>query len=278
MITGEQLKAIQNHNQIAIRKDDGEWEILGNINTFEMSCECGESPTINIEISQNHIYTMPNPNYATEIVFPEIPDITQCYYNPDVTIDLNLDGIDAMRYCVEDIKNTKKLEEKEGKDMKLLNMYVEKSEKNIKEYYEKLLDEEYEDRGVVKEFKALCDKFQEDLAKLAEKTANDECKLVEIDCEYFESGYGIECNPTEEEQEIREKLSEEVRNLHDKIDEVNAQLEIVTSDENSSHHDINYVLYNYGIVDDANKLTPYTPTFVGKEAPKKAGRPKKVSE
>lgn len=279
MITGEQLKAIQNHNQIAIRKDDGEWEILGNINTFEMNCECGESPTINIEISQNHIYTMPNPNYATEIVFPEIPDITQCYYNPDATIDLNVDGIYAMRYFVEDIKNTNKyLEKKEGENMKLLNMYVEKSEKNIKDYYEKLLDEEYNNREVVKEFEDLCNKFQEDLAKLAEKTANEKIKLIELEYEDFESGYGIECNPTEEEQEIREKLSEELRNLHDKIDEVNAQLEIITSDENSSRHDIHYILHNYGIVDDNGKLAPYTPTFADKEAPKKVGRPKKVSE
>ena len=167
---------------------------------------------------------------------------------------------------------------KEGKDMKLLNMYVEKSEKNIKDYYEKLLNEEYDNREVVKEFKTLCDKFQEDLAKLAEKTANEKIKLIELEYEDFESGYGIEYNPTEEEQEIREKLSEELRNLHDKIDEVNAQLEIVTSDENSSHHDVNYVLHNYGIIDENYKLTPYTPTFVGKEAPKKAGRPKKVSE
>lgn len=167
---------------------------------------------------------------------------------------------------------------KEGKNMKLLNMYVEKSEKNIKDYYAKLLNEEYNNREVVKEFDDLCNKFQEDLAKLAEKTANEKIRLIDLEYEVFESGYGIECNPTEEEQEIKEKLSEELRNLHDKIDEVNAQLEIITSDENSSHHDINYVLHNYGIIDENNKLTPYTPTFVGKEAPKKAGRPKKVSE
>lgn len=167
---------------------------------------------------------------------------------------------------------------KEGENMKLLNMYVEKSEKNIKDYYEKLLNEEYNNREVVKEFEDLCNKFQEDLAKLAEKTANEKIRLIDLEYEVFESGYGIECNPTEEEQEIKEKLSEELRNLHDKIDEVNAQLEIITNDENSSHHDINYVLHNYGIIDENNKLTPYTPTFVGKEAPKKAGRPKKVSE
>ena len=188
------------------------------------------------------------------------------HYEPSCSIDLGTLNL----YNYE--------EKKEGENMKILNMYVEKSEKNIKDYYAKLLNEEYNNREVVKEFEGLCNKFQEDLAKLAEKTADEKIRLIELEYEDFESGYGIECNPTEEEQEIREKLSEELRNLHDKIDEVNAQLEIITSDENSSHHDINYVLHNYGIIDENYKLTPYTPTFVGKEAPKKAGRPKKVSE
>ena len=251
MITGEQLKAIQNHNQIAIRKDNGEWEILGNVNNFEMSCECGEIPTINMEISQNHIYTMPTPNTPQPINFPTLGELD--LYKHHDGCDIICDSLDALRYAVEDMNK------KEGENMKLLNMYVEKSEKNIKDYYEKLLDEEYNNREVVKEFKTLCDKFQEDLAKLAEKTTSNKCRLVEIDLEYFESGYGIECNPTEEEIEIREKLSEELRNLHDKIDEVNAQLEIIGNDENSSHHDVNYVLHNYGIIDENNKLTPYTP-------------------
>jgi hypothetical protein len=191
------------------------------------------------------------PNTPQPIKFPTLGEWD--LYKHHEGCDFGCDGIDALRYAVEDINK------KEGKDMKLLNMYVEKSEKNIKDYYEKLLEEEYEDRGVVKEFKALCEKFQEDLAKLAEKTISNECKLVELDWEDFEPGYGIECNPTKEELEIREKQNEEFENLHDKIDEVNAQLEIITSDEHSSHYDINYVLHNYGIIDENNKLTPYTP-------------------
>ena len=173
MITGEQLKAIQNHNQIAIRKDNGEWEILGNVNNFEMSCECGEIPTINMEISQNHIYTMPTPDKPQPINFPTLGEWD--LYEHHEGCDFGCDSIDAYLYGVWNTENNNEenLNKKEGKDMKLLNMYVEKSEKNIKDYYEKLLDEEYNNREVVKEFKTLCDKFQEDLAKLAEKTTSN---------------------------------------------------------------------------------------------------------
>ena len=229
----------------------------------------GSSITINSD-GINLIGTTSTPYTPYPIKFPTLGEWD--LYKHHEGCDFSWEGVDALRYVIENMNK------KEGKDMKLLNMYVEKSEKNIKDYYEKLLNEEYNNREVVKEFDDLCNKFQEDLAKLAEKTADEKIRLIELEYEDFESGYGIECNPTEEEQEIREKLSEELRNLHDKIDEVNAQLEIITSDENSSHHDINYVLHNYGIIDENYKLTPYTPTFVGKEAPKKAGRPKKVSE
>lgn len=220
------------------------------------------------------------PNTPQHINFPTLGE-WDLYNNNHKGYDFSLDSIDAYVYGIWNTKNNdeeENLNKKEGKDMKLLNMYVEKSEKNIKDYYEKLLEEEFNNREVVKEFKDLCDKFQEDLAKLSEKTAFQKIKLIKLTYEDFESGYGIECNSTEEEDMLRDKLNEELKQLHEKVEEVQAQLEIVTSDENSSHHDINYVLYNYGIVDDANKLTPYTPTFVGKEAPKKAGRPKKVSE
>ena len=247
-------------------------EDLENAQVY-INCEALNDGVSSITINTdgiNLIGATPTPYEPYPIKFPNLGELD--LYKHHEGCDFGCDGIDALRYAVEDMNK------KEGKDMKLLNMYVEKSEKNIKDYYEKLLDEEYNSREVMKEFKTLCDKFQEDLAKLAEKTANDECKLVELDWEDFEPAYGIECNPTEEEDMLRDKLNEELKQLHEKVEEVQAQLEIVTSDENSSHHDINYVLYNYGIVDDANKLTPYTPTFVGKEAPKKAGRPKKVSE
>ena len=194
------------------------------------------------------------------------------------------DDIDAMRYCVEDIKNTEKMEEflnkKEGKDMKLLNMYVEKSQENIRKYYNNLIEMEKNNDVVTKEYDELINKFVEDMEKLAEKynesnTPNG--SYLTEDCGDYDFHYMVLHKTTEKEEMYMDLCNEELKQLHDKIDEVQAQLEIITSDENSSHHDINYVLHNYGIIDENYKLTPYSPTFV-EEAPKKAGRPKKVSE
>ena len=155
-------------------------------------------------------------------------------------------------------------EKKEGKNMKLLNMYVEKSQDNIRKYYHNL----------------------EDMEKLAEKynesnTPNG--SYLTEDCGDYDFHYMVSHKTTEKEEMYMNLCNEEFKQLREKIEEVQAQLEIITNDENSSYHDINYVLHNYGIIDDNGKLTPYNPTFVDeeapvKEAPKKAGRPKKVSE
>ena len=170
---------------------------------------------------------------------------------------------------------------KEGKDMKLLNMYVEKSQDNIRKYYHNLIEMEKNNDVVTKEYDELINKFMEDMEKLAEKynesnTPNG--SYLTEDCGDYDFHYVVSHKMNEKEEMYYKLREKELKQLHDKIDEVNAQLEIITSDENSSHHDINYVLHNYGIIDENYKLTPYTPTFVGKEAPKKAGRPKKVSE
>ena len=197
------------------------------------------------------------------------------------------DTIDAMRYCVEDIKNTNKyVEKKEGENMKILNMYVEKSQENIRKYYNNLIEMEKNNDVVTKEYDELINKFVEDMEKLAEKynesnTPNG--SYLTEDCGDYDFHYMVSHKMNEKEEMYYKLREEELKQLREKIEEVQAQLEIITNDKNSSYHDINYVLHNYGIIDDNGKLTPYTPTFADeeapvKEAPKKVGRPKKVSE
>lgn len=196
------------------------------------------------------------------------------------------DSLDALRYCIDDITSTKKLcEEKEGENMKILNMYVEKSQENIRKYYKNLMEMEANNDVVTKEYDELTNKFVEDMEKLAEKynessTPNGSYLTY---CGDYDFHYIVLRKPTEKEEMYHKLCDEELKQLREKIEEVQAQLEIITNDENSSYHDINYVLHNYGIIDDNGKLTPYTPTFTDeeapvKEAPKKVGRPKKVSK
>ena len=173
------------------------------------------------------------------------------------------DDIDAMRYCVEDIKNTKKLEEKEGKDMKLLNMYVEKSEGNIRKYYKNLIELEKNNDVVQKEYDKVVEGYKKAMEELAEKyneVNSPTGSFIIIEPAFgMESRFTVVHKTTEKEEMYTNLCNEELKQLHDKIDEVNAQLEIIGNDEHSSHRDVNYVLHNYGIIDENNKLTPYTP-------------------
>lgn len=176
-------------------------------------------------------------------------------------------------------------EKKEGENMKLLNMYVEKSQENIRKYYRNLIELEQSNDVVQKEYDELINKFKEDMEKLAEKynESNTPNGSYLTYCGDYYFHYMVLHKHTEKEEMYYKLRDEELKQLREKIEEVQAQLEIITNDENSSYHDINYVLHNYGIIDDNGRLTPYIPTFTDeeapvKEAPKKAGRPKKVSK
>lgn len=200
------------------------------------------------------------------------------------------DTIDAIRYCVEDIENTNKyLEKKEGENMKILNMYVEKSQENIRKYYDNLIEMEKNNDVVTKEYDELINKFMEDMEKLAEKynelnTPNG--SYLTEDCGDYDFHYMVVHKSTEKEEMYHKVCNDELKQLHDKIDEINAQLEMVDmfGDENNCDYDtVQGILVEYGVINENGRLTPYTPTFADeevpvKEAPKKAGRPKKVSK
>lgn len=200
------------------------------------------------------------------------------------------DEIDAMRYYVEeDIERTKCYEKyvlgkKEGENMKILNMYVEKSQENIRKYYDNLIEMERNNDVVAKEYDELINKFVKDMEKLAEKynesnTPNG--SYLTEDCGDYDFHYMVSHKITEKEEMYYKLRDEEMKQLHEKIEEINAQLEMLDmfGDENNANYDVvQDILTEYGVINENGRLTPYTPTFADEEAPKKAGRPKKVSE
>lgn len=192
-----------------------------------------------------------------------------------VDSDFKCDNIvDAIRYAIEELKG-----KKEGNKMKLLNMYVGKSEENIVNYYDNLRKEEEKNDIVKQEYEALVSKFTENMLELAEKYNENNTPngsyLVEdgaIDCGY------LLIHKYNEKEEMYSKLQrDELQQLHDKIDEINAQIECVEmfGDENNANYDmVQSILIEYGVINENGRLTPYTPTYV-EETPKKS---KKVSE
>lgn len=246
---------------------------------YEPLNDGASSITINTD-GINLIGGTPTPYTPYPINFPTIGELD--LYTHHDGCDIICDSLDALRYAVEDIKD-----KKEGENMKLLNMYVEKSQENIRNYYQNLIEMEEKNDIVKEDYDYIVEKYKKDMKELAERY--NEVNSPTGSFIIIEPAFGMESrfkvvHKTTEKEEMYYKLrDEELKQLREKIEEVQAQLEIITNDENSSYHDINYVLHNYGIIDDNGKLTPYNPTFVDeeapvKEAPKKVGRPKKVSK
>lgn len=212
---------------------------------------------------------------------------------------LSDDSADALNYCVNDIMNTKKLEEKEGINMDLLKLYNKKSIKNINMYYDKLVKEERENDVVEKEYNAILDKFLKDLQKLIEKynvynkhngsyLEEDEdfacCDNEEIKSMLALPAYFVH-DETEKEHEIETKRQNELHQLEENIEELNAHFCLMPPVETDSHDQVMKILKAYGVVDENGKLTPYTPEAIGDacceeckcEEIKHRGRPKKES-
>ena len=181
-------------------------------------------------------------------------------------------------------------EKKERKNMKLLNMYVEKSQENIRNYYQNLIEMEEKNDIVKQDYDYIVEKYKKDMKELAERY--NEVNSPTGSFIITEPAFGMESrfkvvHKTTEKEEMYYKLrDDELKQFHDKIDEINAQLEMVNmfGDENNCDYDtVQAILVEYGVINESGRLTPYTPTFAdeeapAKETPKKAGRPKKVSE
>lgn len=246
----------------------------------------------NITINSDGINLIGVPTKVYEphpIKFPTIDDWISTNIKHE-GVDFGCDSVDAWYYYLKDMKNIKELEKKEGKNMKLLNMYVEKSQENIRKYYDNLIEMEEKNDIVKQDYDYIVEKYKKAMEELAERynEANSPTGSFIITEPAFgmESRFKVVHKTTEKEEMFYKLRDDELKQLHDKIDEINAQLEMVNmfGDENNADYDVvQGMLVEYGVINENGRLTPYTPTFVNeeapvKEAPKKAGRPKKVSE
>jgi len=246
-----------------LRREEGRWYAVdSNGNEHEIA------PMVDVDADAYMEWTKATPYEPVKIDFP----IIGTFGNANVQ-------------CGEMIINAKE----EGENMKILNMYVEKSQENIRKYYDNLIEIEKNNDVVAKEYDELINKFVKDMEKLAEKynesnTPNG--SYLTEDCGDYDFHYMVSHKITEKEEMYYKLRDEEMKQLHEKIEEINAQLEMLDmfGDENNANYDVvQDILTEYGVINENGRLTPYAPTFADEEvsveeAPKKAGRPKKVSE
>ena len=142
----------------------------------------------------------------------------------------------------------------EEKDMnKILQLYKERKEKEIKDKYDKIVEEEYNKIEFIKVYNDLVDAFEGAMKELFENEENIGCKYMKdigISC----NAYKYQLNPIKIKREIEEKHNDdymsEIKKLDDFIKEVETTLSLAEIGSGVIDQDrVIEILSNYQIID-----------------------------
>lgn len=187
------------------------------------------------------------PNLYGEHVFNYIDDTMD-------TSKRDIDSIDALRYCINDLITTNNCCEKieEEKDMnKVVNLWYERKRDKIVDKYKEMEAEFYNNKySVVESFNELVDKFNEDLESLYKMDKATEQFVLKENAPTNVVKYCLDLDKLKEEFEVEYliKRNEELKEIEDTRLEVEAQL--------SLSNDLEYqqeVLERYGIINKKTK-------------------------
>lgn len=142
----------------------------------------------------------------------------------------------------------------EEKDMnKILQLYKERKEKEIKDKHDKIVEEEYNKIEFIKVYNDLVDAFEGAMKELFENEENIGCKYMKdigISC----NAYKYQLNPIKIKREIEEKHNDdymsEIKKLDDFIKEVETTLSLAETGNGLINQDrVIEILSNYQIID-----------------------------
>lgn len=143
---------------------------------------------------------------------------------------------------------------KEEKDMnKILQLYKERKEKEIKDKYDKIVEEEYNKIEFIKVYNNLVDAFEGAMKELFENEENVGCKYME-DIGVSNSLYKYALNSLKIKKEIQNKYNDdytcELKKLDDFIKEVETTLSLAENGNGEINQDrVIEILSNYQIID-----------------------------
>jgi hypothetical protein len=157
-----------------------------------------------------------------------------------IATNVSVDAADAMIYSINE----------RSENMDIVNLYEKRMEEKIEKDYEALVNDEYENLDVVKEYNELINTFKINLEQLANKYNTNEATYL------YKTGYCIDF-PYELAGDIKSKIelrhlpfkTDERKDLHELVEEVKAQLSL----SNDKDFQIE-VLKNYEILDKKGKL------------------------
>lgn len=142
----------------------------------------------------------------------------------------------------------------EEKDMnKILQLYKERKEKEIKDKYDKIVEEEYNKIEFIKVYNNLVDAFEGAMKELFENEENIGCKYMEA-TGVSDSLYKYTLNSSKIKREIEEKHNDdymsEIKKLDDFIKEVETTLSLAETGNGLINQDrVIEILSNYQIID-----------------------------
>ncbi len=167
----------------------------------------------------------------------------------------SMDAVDAMRYAVNDVANTKAYDmyvkgiwkNEEEKDMnKVLELYAKRKREKIDEKYEEMVKKDYNGLQLVSEYNRIVAEFEEEMENLYKNELNfGESTIREC---YSTSDYKYQLNQNKIMDNIRsaynDSKSKEIIELGNLFEEVEAQLSL--SDDLDYQREI---LIKYDIID-----------------------------
>lgn len=166
------------------------------------------------------------------------------------TISYTADAIDSMRYEIEELR--KLIKEKESDNMNdVLELYKSRREKEIRNKYKDIIDKEYNELPVVKEWHELTTNFEIEMKQLAEKYNTEDLTCIVKTGYVNDYEYALSNRIRDDiKKGWQADLDEELGDLYKFVEEVNAVLSI--SDDKDYKIE---VLKNYEILDKKGKLS-----------------------
>ena len=137
------------------------------------------------------------------------------------------------------------MEDKNMERNKVLDLYVERKRKALKEEYEKNYMEEYNNLPVVKEYNEIVGNFEAQLAELSTR------ELAGIEYLGYKNDYGYVIKSSVS-QEIKGKHYDILRDKMNDVDNMENEVQALLSLSDDKDYQIE-VLVNYGILDKKTK-------------------------
>lgn len=128
---------------------------------------------------------------------------------------------------------------------KVLELYAGREEKRIKDKYEKLKEDMYDDNLIVKDFNELEEKIKQSYEELCNKYNTEEVAYINRTGYGYESGYELSKNIMNDiDEKLAPDFNKEMEELHSKVKDIEALLSI----SNDKDYQLE-VLKTYGLID-----------------------------